>query len=77
MTKRRTDAQTLRRTISELLESAHAVEDSMDVFQRRADASELERAAVHFDEMLGYVDRLGEIIAEARAKQRDLTEAAA
>jgi hypothetical protein len=27
--------------------------------------------------MLVYVDRLGEIIAEARAKQRDFTEAAA
>lgn len=77
MTTRRTKAQSLRRTISELLEHVHAVEYSMEVFQRKADASELQRAADHYNEMLGYVDRLGEMIADARAKQRAVPETAA
>jgi hypothetical protein len=76
MTTRRTNAQSLRRTISELLEHAHAVESSMELFQRKGDALELQRAAEHFNEMLGYVDRLGEMIADARAKQRAVPETA-
>jgi hypothetical protein len=49
----------------------------MEIFHRKADAAELERAAEHFDEMLGHVDHLGELIGEARARQRALTQAAA
>ncbi len=42
----------------------------MDVFQRKGDRTELERAAENFSEMLGHVDTLGNMIAEARGKQR-------
>ena len=49
----------------------------MEIFHRKADGAELERAAEHFNEMLGHVDHLGELIAEARGKQRALTQAAA
>ena len=41
----------------------------MDVFQRKGDGAELERAAKNFSEMLGQVDALGDMIAEARGKQ--------
>ncbi len=68
MSMRRTDADKLRRTISELLDQLYAVEHSMESFHRKADAAELHRAAQHFNEMLGHVDSLGELIAEARAK---------
>ena len=47
----------------------------MEIFNRKADGAELERAAEHFNDMLGHVDQLGEMIAEARAKNR--TQAAA
>ena len=72
---RRTEADELRRTISELLDHVFAVEHSMEIFQKKDDAVELERAAQHFDEMLSHVDRLGELIAKARVKRR--TQAAA
>ena len=42
----------------------------MDVFQRKGDRTELERASESFNDMLGHVDALGEMIAEARGKQR-------
>ena len=77
MSMRRTDADKLRRTISELLDHVFAVEHSMEIFHRKADAAELERAAEHFNEMLGHVDHLGELIAKARGRQRPLTRAAA
>jgi len=76
MTRRRTKAQNLRSTISELLEQLHALEHSMQLFEKKGDPSELERAAQHFNEMLGYVDRLGEMIADARAKHRGVPETA-
>ena len=76
MTRRRTKAQNLRSTISELLEQLHALEHSMQLFEKKGDPSELERAAQHFNEMLGYVDRLGEMIADARAKHRGIPETA-
>ena len=38
----------------------------MELFHRKSDRGELERAAESFNEMLGSVDRLGEMIAEAR-----------
>jgi hypothetical protein len=74
MTRRRTKAQNLRSTISELLEQLHALEHSMQLFEKKGDPSELERAAQHFNEMLGYVDRLGEMIADARAEHRGIPE---
>ena len=40
----------------------------MDMFHRKADRAELERAAESFSEMLGHVDALGDMIAEARGK---------
>jgi polyhydroxyalkanoate synthesis regulator phasin len=76
MTRRRTKAQNLRSTISELLEQLHALEHSMQLYEKKSDPSELERAAQHFNEMLGYVDRLGEMIADLRAKQRATPETA-
>ena len=68
-TTRRTHADKLRRTISGLLEQAHAVEELLEIFQRKAHGPSPERAAAHYDEMLGHVDELGDIISEARAKQ--------
>jgi len=41
----------------------------MDLFHRKGDPAELERAAENFNEMLGQVDALGDMIAEARGKQ--------
>jgi hypothetical protein len=67
-TPRRTDAAKLRQTISQLLDHLDAVEYSMDIFHRRDDWAELERAAVNFNDMLDHVDRLGDTIAEARGK---------
>jgi len=75
MSIRRTEADKMRQTISELLDQLYAVEHSMEIFNRKADGAELERAAEHFNDMLGHVDELGEMIAEARAKTR--TQAAA
>jgi hypothetical protein len=65
-TPRRTDAAKLRRTVSQLLDLLYVVEHSMDLFQRKGDRAELERAAEGFNEMLGHVDTLGDMIAEAR-----------
>jgi hypothetical protein len=59
----------LRQTISDLLDHLYAVEQSMAVVHRKGDRAELERAAEHFNEMLGYVDALGALLAEARATQ--------
>ena len=78
-TPRRTDAAKLRQTISELLDQVFAIEHSMDIFHRKGDPGELERASENFNDMLGHVDRLGEIITDARDKQRaapDAVEAA-
>ena len=59
----------LRQTISQLLDHLYAIEHSMDVFRRKGDRGDLERALENFNDMLGHVDRLGEIITEARSKQ--------
>jgi hypothetical protein len=69
-TPRRTEAAKLRQTISQLLDQLYAVEHSMDLFHRKGDRTELERAAENFSEMLGHVDALGDMIAEARGNQR-------
>ena len=63
---RRTDTAKLRRTISQLLDLLYVVEQGMDVYQRKGDRAELERAAEGFKEMLGHVDDLSDMIAEAR-----------
>jgi hypothetical protein len=67
-TPRRTDAAKLRQTISQLLDQLYAVEHSMDMFHRKGDRAELERAAESFNEMLGHVDAVGDMLAEARGK---------
>ena len=67
-TPRRTDAAKLRQTISQLLDQLYAVEHSMEAFQRKGDRAELERAAANFSDMLGHVDRLSDMIMEARGK---------
>ena len=77
MTTRRTEVDKLRQTIFHLLEQAHAVEDSMEIFHRKTHVSALDRAAEHFKEMLGHVDELDELISEARAKQRATDDVAA
>jgi predicted RNA-binding Zn ribbon-like protein len=74
-TPRRSDAARLRQTISQLLDHLYAVEHSMDVFHRKGDQAELERAAESFNEMLGYVDALGDMLAEVRGKQRVIESA--
>jgi hypothetical protein len=65
-TPRRTDTAKLRRTISQVLDLLYVVEQAMDGYQRKGDGTELERAADGFKEMLGHVDALGDMIAEAR-----------
>jgi len=65
-TPRRTDTAKLRRTISQLLDLLYVVEQAMDAFQRKGDRTELERAAEGFNEMLGHVDALGDMVADAR-----------
>jgi hypothetical protein len=67
-TPRRTEALKLRQTISLLLDQIFAIEQLMEIFHRKDDPGELERAVENFNEMLGSVDRLGELIADARAK---------
>src|SRR5215813_12028042 len=61
---RRTDAAKLRQTISQLLDQLYAVEQCMDMFHRKGDPAELGRAAENFNEMLGQVDALGDMITE-------------
>jgi hypothetical protein len=68
-TLRRTDAVKFRQTISLVLDQISAIEHSIETFHDKGHRPELERAAAHFNDMLGYVDRLGEMIADARAKQ--------
>jgi len=41
----------------------------MEVFRRKGDRGELERASENFNDMLGQIDRLGDMIAEARGQQ--------
>jgi hypothetical protein len=71
---RRTEAAKLRQTISQLLDHLFAVEHSMGIYQRKGDRGELERASENFNEMLGHVDRLGDIIAGARGEPLGTTE---
>jgi len=68
-TPRRTGAAKLRQTISDLLDQLYAVEHAMGVFHRKGDRAELERAAENFNEMLGHVDALGDMITQARRQQ--------
>ena len=42
----------------------------MEIFHRKRHAPALDRAAEHFNQMLGHVDELADMISEARAKQR-------
>jgi hypothetical protein len=71
-TSRRTEALKLRQTISQLLDQVFPIEHSMELFHRKGHRSELDRdrAADNFNDMRGHVDRLSEIIADARGKQR-------
>jgi hypothetical protein len=75
-TPRRTEALKLRQTIPELLDQIFAIEQSMEIFHRKDDPGELERAVENFNEMHGSVDRLGELIADAGAKQHATPDAA-
>jgi hypothetical protein len=68
-TPRRTGAFKLRQTISQLLDEVFAIEHAMEVFHRKGDRHELERATDSLSDMLGHVDRLGEIITDARRTQ--------
>jgi glycerol-3-phosphate O-acyltransferase len=68
-TQRRTDAYRLRQTISQLLDQLYAVEYSMQVYDRKRDREELDRAAESYDSMLVHVDRLGELLRAARYRQ--------
>ena len=40
----------------------------METFHRKGDRGELERATASFNDMLGHVDRLGDMLAQARGK---------
>lgn len=66
---RRTDAAKLRQTISHLLDCLYALELSMDRFYRKGDRADLGRASDNFNEMLGYVDGLEDMIGEGRRAQ--------
>jgi hypothetical protein len=57
------------------LDQIFTVEQSMEIFHRKDDPGELERAVENFNEMLGSVDRLGELIADAGAKQHATPDA--
>jgi hypothetical protein len=74
-TPRRTETLKLRQTISQLLDQIFTIEQSMEIFHRKDDPGELERAVENFSEMLGSVDRLGELIADAGAKQHATPDA--
>jgi hypothetical protein len=74
-TRRRTDALKLRQTISQLLDEVFVIEQSMENFHRKGDPVELERAAENFNEMLGSVDRLGDMISEARRDRGSTADA--
>ena len=63
----------LRQTISQLLDQVFAIEQSLQNFHRKGDPAELERAAENFHDMLGHVDQLGDMIADARSAQSDRT----
>jgi hypothetical protein len=67
---RRTDALKLRQTISQLLDEIFAIEQAMDLLHRKGHQAESDRAAHSFSAMLGHVDRLGAMIAEARSTGR-------
>jgi hypothetical protein len=69
VSQRRTDAYRLRQTISQLLDQLYAVEYSMQVYDRKDDRGELDRAAESYDGMLVHVDRLGELLRAARYHQ--------
>jgi hypothetical protein len=69
-TLRRTDAHKLRRTISELLEQAYAVESSMEIFYRKGSEADLTRATERYDALLGEADRLGELLRAARDREQ-------
>ena len=75
-TTRRTNAVKVRQTISLLLDQISAIQHSIETFHHKGQRRELERAAAHFNDMLAYVDRLGAMIAEARAKQHLVPEKA-
>jgi hypothetical protein len=60
----------LRQTMSAMLEHADAVERSMELFHRRGNLTELDRAASSYDAMLAHVDRLGELLRSARRENR-------
>jgi hypothetical protein len=68
-TARRTDAYRLRQTISAMLEQADALEYAMELFHRRGNPAELDRAAASYDTMLAHVDQLGELLRTARHRQ--------
>jgi hypothetical protein len=74
-TPRRTEAFRLRQTISQLLDQSFAIEQPMQLFHSEADPGALDRAAQNFSEMLGHVDRLGDMIADARGSQRTPADA--
>lgn len=74
---RRTAAFRLRQIMSQLLDDVFAIEHAMEVFQRKGEPAELERAGAYFNDMLGHVDRLGDIIAEARRNQSATPDAPA
>jgi hypothetical protein len=73
-TPRRTENLKLRQTISQLLDEIFAIEHSMDLFHRKGDRGELDRAAHDFHAMLEHVERLGNLIADARGKQHASAE---
>jgi len=74
MSTRRTDAFRLRQTISALLEQIDVIERSMEMFHRKGDHAERNRAAESYEAMLVHVDRLGELL---WATRREKTERAA
>jgi hypothetical protein len=54
-----------------MLEHVDAVERLMELFHRRGNFAELDRAASSYDAMLAHVDRLGELLRSARRDTRE------
>ena len=63
---RRTPQARVRLELAEILERIYALEDAIELYGRKRDPNALLRAAQDYDAMLTHVDRLGELLRQAR-----------
>jgi hypothetical protein len=72
---RRTLITRLRAEISEMLEQTFALEQAIQDYSRKRDASDLARATRDYDAMLAHVDRCGELLRALRQENASITPA--